>query len=224
MVRPRLPQPPLHTSVSSIGRSGLSPKEHVAWRFCSKRRCRIYRGGPVWKADRGQNVEEKRRGSVPSSLAVLVVLGFLILDNYRQTEVTSRIGPGYQIPRIESLRRIVMSRFTRGLVVSLVVLVLGSFVVTSVPVTVVNSPLPSTGIARAADTRCYTVASLQGTYSVVATYDANVAIALALRQFDGKGNLTGTFTLNAPDPTSSTDRKITTGTQAGTYTVNCDGT
>ena len=117
-----------------------------------------------------------------------------------------------------------MSRFTRGLVVSLVVLVLGSFVVTSVPVTVVNSPLPITGIARAADTRCYTVASLQGTYSVVATYDANVAIALALRQFDGKGNLTGTFTLNAPDPTSSTDRKITTGTQAGTYTVNCDGT
>lgn len=46
-----------------------------------------------------------------------------------------------------------------------------------------------------------------------------------MRHFDGQGNLTGTFTLNAPDPTSTTGaRKISTGTQVGTYTVNCDGT
>jgi hypothetical protein len=37
--------------------------------------------------------------------------------------------------------------------------------------------------------------------------------------------LTATFTLNAPDLTSTTGaRKIITGTQVGTYTVNCDGT
>ena len=75
------------------------------------------------------------------------------------------------------------------------------------------------------DAQCYTLASLQGSYGVVATYGANVALALAIRNFDGKGNLTGTFTLNAPDPASTTGgRKITTGTQMGTYTVNCDGT
>ena len=79
--------------------------------------------------------------------------------------------------------------------------------------------------AHADETRCYTEASLRGTYGVVATYGANVALALAVRNFDGKGNLTGTFTLNAPDTTSTTGaRKIITGTQVGSYTVNCDGT
>jgi hypothetical protein len=75
------------------------------------------------------------------------------------------------------------------------------------------------------DTHCYTVASLNGTYGVVGDYGAHVAIALATRHFDGKGNLTGTFTINAPDPASTTGgRKLITGTQMGTYTVNCDGT
>jgi hypothetical protein len=79
--------------------------------------------------------------------------------------------------------------------------------------------------ASADETHCYTVASLKGTYTSIATYGANVALALGVRHFDGQGNLTGTFTLNAPDPTSTTGaRKISTGTQAGTYTVNCDGT
>jgi hypothetical protein len=79
--------------------------------------------------------------------------------------------------------------------------------------------------AKAEDPQCYTVASLKGTYAVVATYGANVAMALALRNFDGQGNLTGTFTLNEPSPGSSTGaRTIVTGTQKGTYTVNCDGT
>jgi hypothetical protein len=79
--------------------------------------------------------------------------------------------------------------------------------------------------AKAEDPQCYTVASLKGTYAAVATYSANVAVALGVRHFDGHGNLTGTFTLNAPDLTSTTGaRKIITGTQVGTYTVNCDGT
>ncbi len=80
-------------------------------------------------------------------------------------------------------------------------------------------------VATADETRCYTAASLQGTYAVVATYSANVALALAVRHFDGQGNLTGTFVLNAPVVGSPTGaRTIITGTQVGTYTVNCDGT
>ena len=81
------------------------------------------------------------------------------------------------------------------------------------------------GVSAAQEnTHCYTVGSLNGTYGVVGDYGAHVAIALATRHFDGKGNLTGTFTVNAPDPASSTGgRKIITGTQVGTYTVNCNG-
>src|SRR5215472_10785192 len=73
--------------------------------------------------------------------------------------------------------------------------------------------------------KCYTVASLQGSYAVVTNYGAYVALALARRYFDGEGNLTGTFTLNQPKAGSTTgERAIVTGTQVGTYTVNCDGT
>lgn len=79
--------------------------------------------------------------------------------------------------------------------------------------------------AKADDSKCYTEASVRGTYAVVATYGANLALALALRQYDGRGNLTGTFTLNEPTPGSPTGaRTIVTGKQVGTYTVNCNGT
>jgi hypothetical protein len=72
---------------------------------------------------------------------------------------------------------------------------------------------------------CYTLASLQGTYAGVATLGANVALALAVRHYDGEGHLKGTFTQNVPTPGSTTGaRTIVTGTQTGTYTVNCDGT
>lgn len=79
--------------------------------------------------------------------------------------------------------------------------------------------------ARADDTHCYTVASIKGTYTVIGTYGANVALALGVRHFNGQGNLTGTFLVNEPDPASTTGgRKLVTGTQIGPYTVNCDGT
>jgi hypothetical protein len=56
-------------------------------------------------------------------------------------------------------------------------------------------------------------------------FGAHVALALGLRHFDGNGNLTGTFTLNEPTAGSTTGaRTIVTGTNVGTYTVNCDGT
>jgi hypothetical protein len=76
-----------------------------------------------------------------------------------------------------------------------------------------------------ADDDCYTLASLQGTYAIIGTYGSHVAIALGLRHFDGNGNMTGTFTINEPTPGSTNGgRTIVTGTQVGTYTINCDGT
>jgi hypothetical protein len=72
---------------------------------------------------------------------------------------------------------------------------------------------------------CFTLASLKGSYSVVGTYGANIAIALAKRSVDGAGNLTGTFLVNEPTAGSTTgERTLVTGTQAGTVSVNCDGT
>jgi hypothetical protein len=80
--------------------------------------------------------------------------------------------------------------------------------------------------ARAQDASpCFDLASLQGNYTIIGTYGANVAIALAKRYMDGKGNLTGTFIVNEPLAGSTTgERNIVSGTQSGTYTVNCDGT
>ncbi len=79
--------------------------------------------------------------------------------------------------------------------------------------------------ATADETHCYTAVSLKGTYATVGTYGANIALALGVRHFDGEGNLTATFTLNEPTLGSTTGgRTIITGTQVGTYTVNCDGT
>jgi hypothetical protein len=52
-----------------------------------------------------------------------------------------------------------------------------------------------------------------------------VAIAFGTRNYDGNGNLMGTFIVNEPTAGSTTGaRTIVTGTQAGTYSVNCDGT
>jgi hypothetical protein len=80
-------------------------------------------------------------------------------------------------------------------------------------------------VGKAQTPTCFTVASLQGTYAVVGTYGANVAVAFGIRNFDGNGNLTGTFVVNEPKAGSTTgERALVTGTQKGTYTVNCDGT
>ena len=94
-----------------------------------------------------------------------------------------------------------------------------------VPLMLVSIGLLGTATARADDAECFTVASLRGTYVVVTSYTGDFAAAFGVRQLDGEGNLTGTFVLNEPEPGSTTGgRKIVTGTQMGTYTVNCDGT
>lgn len=72
---------------------------------------------------------------------------------------------------------------------------------------------------------CFDLASLQGDYAILGTYGANVALALGKRYLDGKGNLTATFIVNKPTPGSTTgERTLVSGTQVGTYIVNCDGT
>jgi hypothetical protein len=72
---------------------------------------------------------------------------------------------------------------------------------------------------------CYTPASLQGSYAIIGHYGDHLAIELAEGQFDGKGNFKSTFIVNEPDPTSTTGaRKVVSGSQTGTYTINCDGT
>jgi len=73
--------------------------------------------------------------------------------------------------------------------------------------------------------KCYTTASFEGNWSIVAEYGANVAKAFGKRTVDEDGNFTGTFLLNGPTTGSTTgQRTITTGTQQGFITVNCDGT
>jgi hypothetical protein len=94
-----------------------------------------------------------------------------------------------------------------------------------VPALVISISFLGVSAANAQTPRCYTLASLQGDYAVVANYGANVAISLGVRSYDGNGNLTGTFLINEPTAGSTTGaRTIVTGTQTGTYTVNCNGT
>lgn len=79
--------------------------------------------------------------------------------------------------------------------------------------------------ADAENPPCFTTASLQGPWTSVATYGANVALAFGRRTIEANGHFTGTFVLNAPLAGSTTgQRTISTGTQVGTYAVNCDGT
>jgi hypothetical protein len=81
------------------------------------------------------------------------------------------------------------------------------------------------GVSAAKADECYTLASLRGTYVIVTSYTGDIAAAFGVRHLDGEGNLTGTFVLNEPEKGSTTGgRTILTGTQVGTYTVNCDGT
>ena len=94
-----------------------------------------------------------------------------------------------------------------------------------VPAALIFTSLLGVSAANAENPPCYTLASLQGSWTLIGNYGANVAIAFGQRYVDGNGNLSGVFVLNGPTAGSTTgERTISTGTQAGTYTVNCDGT
>ncbi len=79
---------------------------------------------------------------------------------------------------------------------------------------------------RAQDPTCpYTLASLQGSYTVVGTYGPNLAYAHGKEFLDGKGNMTRASIINQPKTGSTTgERTVSTTSQVGTYTVNCNGT
>ena len=73
--------------------------------------------------------------------------------------------------------------------------------------------------------QCYTLASLQGYYAIVTSYGSAIGVALSPRSYDGNGNLSGTFIINEPTAGSTTGaRTLVSGTQVGTYKVNCNGT
>lgn len=96
-----------------------------------------------------------------------------------------------------------------------------------VPAMVIFTSLLGVSAANAQTTPAcpYTLASLQGTYALVGTYGANVAMGIGTRTYDGNGNLSGTSIINEPTAGSTTGaRTLVVATQAGTYTVNCDGT
>jgi len=79
--------------------------------------------------------------------------------------------------------------------------------------------------SRADQPVCYTLASLEGSWTIVGTFGANIAKSLGKRDIAGDGSFAGTFLLNGPTAGSPTGaRTITTGTQIGTYAVNCAGT
>lgn len=95
-----------------------------------------------------------------------------------------------------------------------------------VPAALIVTVLLGVSTASAQDPACpYTLASLQGPYSVVITYGANVAQGLQTETLDGKGNVTRAGIINQPTAGSTTGaRTIVPVTTAGTYKVNCDGT
>jgi hypothetical protein len=71
----------------------------------------------------------------------------------------------------------------------------------------------------------FTLASLNGSYSVIANYGAVVALGMWAETFDGNGHLTRSGVLNEPTPGSTTGQRNTvTVSSTGTYTVNCNGT
>ncbi len=94
-----------------------------------------------------------------------------------------------------------------------------------VPAALIFTSFLGMSAAKAGNPACYTVASLQGSYAIIGTYGSNLAITLGAEYLDGNGNLMRSAVVNEPTPGSTTgERTITTNTNTGTYTVNCDGT
>jgi hypothetical protein len=97
----------------------------------------------------------------------------------------------------------------------------------SIPTALVFFALLGVSAAQAKDedTPCYTVASVQGSWAVIGTFGANVALSLGVRSVDKNGVFAGTAVINAPTLGSPTGaRTIGTVTQNGSFAVNCDGT
>jgi hypothetical protein len=82
----------------------------------------------------------------------------------------------------------------------------------------------STAGAAPPQPQCFILASIQGSWATVGAYGANVALGIGQRVIDASGVMTGVYVLNAPTVGDTTGaRTVSNGTQAGTYTINCDG-
>lgn len=75
------------------------------------------------------------------------------------------------------------------------------------------APKPDTGFG---------LASLSGKYGSRETGDGHISAGLGIVTYDGAGNSTRKFTVNAPDGAGG--RQILIFTAVGTYTLNEDGT
>ena len=94
-----------------------------------------------------------------------------------------------------------------------------------VPAVLIFTSFLGVSAVNAQTPRCYTLASLKGNYALVGNYGSNIAISIGTRSYDGNGNLSGTAVVNQPTAGSTTGaRTVVVATQAGTYTVNCNGT
>ena len=78
------------------------------------------------------------------------------------------------------------------------------------------------GLARAA----YTGGSPKGNYGFQFSITPNAAATIGVASFDGAGNvtLTSTFVRAGQGQSPVTQAPVSTGTQAGTYSINPDGT
>jgi hypothetical protein len=68
----------------------------------------------------------------------------------------------------------------------------------------------------------FDLASLNGKYGSRETGDGHISAGLGIVTYDGEGNTTRKFTVNAPDGAGG--RQILIFTAVGTYSVNGDGT
>ena len=94
-----------------------------------------------------------------------------------------------------------------------------------IPAVLITTGLVSIQLSAQNTAGCYTLDSLQGSYGVVVTYGANVALGLQPEVLDGRGNLTRTGINNQPTVGSATGaRTVANVTSTGTYSVNCNGT
>ncbi len=93
-----------------------------------------------------------------------------------------------------------------------------------VPATALLCSFIGAATASAQSSTCYAKESIEGSWAIITTYGSNVAMAIA-QGTHTDGRLNRTFTFNSATPGSTTgERTVSTGTNVGTYEVNCDGT
>ena len=95
----------------------------------------------------------------------------------------------------------------------------------SLPVTALLFSFLGAATASAQSTTCYTRESVEGSWAIITNYANQIALVLGQGTVDADGKLNRAITINVPTLGSTTgERTISTGTNVGTFDVNCDGT